>query len=344
MTACGASPSVVRIGGKSYTLCSGDVGHLRDSTDSICNEAVLRQNFEEDGYIFLRGVLPQEAVQRGREAVLEQLDAQGLVDTSAGKSLEEAVVKVSHSSDQGMLKDSSKLIQTETFKSVVEHDALFDLFQRFFGKPCATFDFKWLRVVKSPESTGFHMDSVYMYRGSPKLVTCWVPFCEVPYELGGLVVLRGSHRAESWQRTRDTYGKLDLDRDDVGGTGWLTEDPEEALRLGGTLETAHFKPGDVVFFGMKTLHGSSENLTNRWRISADVRFQPKDEPLDERWLFDKEGNIPGLGSRWVKHRNDPDIFPKSMEDAKSEWGIQWKRQAVAAGVEEPPSKVTRKGA
>lgn len=34
-----------------------------------------------------------------------------------------------------------------------------------------------------------------------------------------------------FQRFRETYGKLDLDEADIGGTGWYTEDPQEVSLL-----------------------------------------------------------------------------------------------------------------
>ena len=38
-----------------------------------------------------------------------------------------------------------------------------------------------------------------------------------------------------------------------------------------------------------SLHGSTTNTTDRFRISCDVRFQPASEPMDERWA----GRSPG---------------------------------------------------
>jgi hypothetical protein len=38
---------------------------------------------------------------------------------------------------------------------------------------------------------------------------------------------------------------MDVDKDDVAGTGWFTEDPLEVLRFGSKWATADFKPGDI---------------------------------------------------------------------------------------------------
>jgi ectoine hydroxylase-related dioxygenase (phytanoyl-CoA dioxygenase family) len=41
--------------------------------------------------------------------------------------------------------------------------------------------------------------------------------------------------------------------------------------------------GDVVIFGLKTLHMSTTNTTDQFRISCDTRWQPSNEAVDERW-------------------------------------------------------------
>lgn len=87
-----------------------------------------------------------------------------------------------------------------------------------------------------------HMDTVYMSRGnhasshtilnltssgsasgSPNLLTCWVPFGENPTEMGSLAILEGSHTAAEFERLRETYGKMDHERDHLDGSGWFTE-------------------------------------------------------------------------------------------------------------------------
>ena len=44
-----------------------------------------------------------------------------------------------------------------------------------------------------------------------------------------------------------------------------------------------FEAGDCVIFGMKTLHMSTTNTLDRFRISCDTRWQPQSHSIDERW-------------------------------------------------------------
>jgi len=48
--------------------------------------------------------------------------------------------------------------------------------------------------------------------------------------------------------------------------------------------TTAFQMGDLLTFGMTTVHASLDNQSNRIRISVDTRYQPADEPADERWI------------------------------------------------------------
>lgn len=294
------------------------LGRLRDSSGLAPTE--LRARLKEDGYIFVRGLLPPEPVRAAKLSILEHLRDQGLL--AEGAELEEGIIGAIHSSDQGRLRGAEQLSAATPVQALLTHEALRGFFCELFGRPALTYDYKWLRAVRRGESSGFHMDTVYM--GSletENLLTCWIPLMSVPLELGGLAVCRGSSSDPGFARVRETYGRLDLDRDDVGGTGWFSEDPEEAGRFGGRWETSDFKPGDIVVFTMHTMHGSCVNRTDRWRLSFDVRWQPADEPVDSRWMKDGDGQIPGLKSRWQLHRSDPKEYPRTMEMAKKDWGL-----------------------
>ncbi len=50
------------------------------------------------------------------------------------------------------------------------------------------------------------------------------------------------------------------------------------------MATAKFKMGDLLVFGIYTMHASCDNQTLRMRISSDTRYQSATEPADERWI------------------------------------------------------------
>ena len=260
---------------KQMEFPSARFGYLRDSTEALDDIGELRRRIAADGYLLLRGLIDRDAVLEARRAVLEHL--QGQKALVAGTPLMEGVMpRAGRSVGVGRTAHRPEVLR------VLEGPELQSFYRRFYGEEPATYDHKWLRAVGNEKFTGSHMDVVYMGRGSERVNTVWIPFGDIPIAQGTLVVCEASHRLDSFARMRETYGRSDVDRDRT--EGWFSEDPVEIRdRFGGRWLTADVRAGDVITFGLYTLHGSTNNTTNRFRLSCDVRFQPASEPMDERW-------------------------------------------------------------
>jgi hypothetical protein len=100
---------------------------------------------------------------------------------------------------------------------------------------------------------------------------------------------------------RAEYVTLDVDSKSAptGATGQYTTDPayvcatataasgsESKAAARPVWVTEDFKMGDCVILPMGTLHMSTTNTTDKYRISCDTRWQPVAEPHDERWSTD----------------------------------------------------------
>lgn len=135
-----------------------------------------------------------------------------------------------------------------------------------------------------------------MGRGTHRLYTAWVPLGDVPLDMGGLLLLEGSHGKSTelqayLSRDVDTYCENHDDAADfAAGRKWwdgtLSKDPTALQQsLGGRWLTAEeFKLGDAVIFNMTLVHGSLDNTTDRIRLSTDTRYQLASDPIDERWI------------------------------------------------------------
>ena len=63
---------------------------------------------------------------------------------------------------------------------------------------------------------------------------------------------------------RNTYGVMDMEKENLEGTGWITTDPAEASRFSsGQWQTADYRAGDVIIFTMRTVHMSTTNTTDK---------------------------------------------------------------------------------
>lgn len=283
--------------------------NLRESNDIIGKPAVLHDRILDDGYLLIRGLQRRDNVLSARKRILEYIKEQGA--TQANTVLDDAIVDFNgpHAHTMG----KRPITHDPAVRAVLESKEIFGFFESFFAKQCLTFDYKWLRCVRRPDSTGAHIDIVYMGRGSTaNLFTVWTPFGDIPLELGPLAVCVGSHKEPGFARVRETYGKMDVDRDRVNG--WFADDPAEIVdKFGGKWQTTEFSAGDVLIFGMYTMHASIANTTERYRISCDTRFQPADEPVDDRWV----GENPKAHYAWY---TEPEKMV-SMEKARSQWGV-----------------------
>lgn len=276
---------------------------LRDANDLIDDMDAIHRRMDEDGYLLIRGLQNTEKVKAARQVVLDNLKANDQLDLD-----QPADIGVAAPGKKGRFLGGAKQVtHTPEFLSVVESPEIMKFFEGFLDGPVLTYDYKWLRAVGPGDNTGAHYDVVYMGRGTKSLYTVWTPLGEVSYDMGPLVILVGSHQFDA---VKETYGKMDVDRDHV--TGHFTNEPIDMVnQYGGQWQTSEFHPGDVIIMGIYTMHGSLNNLTNRYRISTDTRYQLETEPVDERWI----GQDPIAHYAWTEGET------VSMEEARKQWGV-----------------------
>ena len=285
--------TMLTMGKREMELGSRYLGRLREAEDIAEEPQALRDRLVEDGYLLLRGLQKRDNVLAARRTILENLAANGQVDGRF--PLMEGVV--AEGGRGAFLGGSKTLTRSPEFLKLVESPDVMGFFSRLLGGEVLTYDYKWLRVVGPGDFTGAHYDVVYMGRGTRNVFTCWTPLGDVTYDTGPLAILAGSHRLE---KIKQTYGKMDVDRDHV--TGWFSTDPVELVdAYGGQWQTTEFTAGDVLIFGMFTMHGSLDNASNRYRLSCDTRYQRADEPVDERWV----GDEPIAHYAWMKGETVP---------------------------------------
>ena len=285
---------------------SRELGDLTDSSALVGNRAALRERFYQDGYLFLPGLIDPPKVLAARERILEYMAQQETL--VPGEPVMEGVMP-RDGKTINLMGPNPATRDPEVLRAL-EAEELFAFFTDFYGEAPLTYDYKWLRAVGNERFTGSHFDVVYMGRGSRNVNTVWIPLGDIPIEHGTLAICEGSHRSPEFELLRATYGQMDVDRDNV--QGWFSENPREILeKFGGRWLTAAFSPGDILTFGLYTLHASTTNTTNRFRLSCDVRFQPGSEPADERWV----GEQPKGHYAWSK---TPGI---SMAEARQRWGV-----------------------
>ena len=284
------------------------LGTLRCSDDASGDYAALRQRMQEDGYLFMPGLLDREAVLEARHEVARRLAEAGLLDPT--RPVEECIAAAG--AEVGFMAEVAR--DNPQLDAVLYAGPMMDFYRGFLGGPVRHFDYTWFRTKSpGPNATQPHYDLVYMGRGTHQLYTSWTPLSDIPMSMGGLMVLENSHRQ---QELIATYGQQDVDlycendpdssalvadaraaaRDlsgeERGRVQWqsptfgsYSEDADATRReLGGRWLTAEYRMGDLLVFSMYTMHASADNHSDQIRLSSDSRYQLASEPVDERWI------------------------------------------------------------
>lgn len=261
-------------------------GVMRDANDFLNDGAALRRRMDEEGYLLFRGVLGRDRVLEARREMLRRLAAEGALEPDAPRM--DGVLREGWENNfrTGLAKDNPPLMR------VLYDGPMMEILERLIGQPVRHYDYTWVRSVGPGHGTPPHYDIVYMGRGTWNLWTAWTPIGDVSWDLGGLMVIPGTHKHERLLRG---YARRDVDTyctnrpsaagwNAPGSDGWLTKDPVGVRRRLGTWTSAEYRAGDVVIFSTCLVHAGLDNRTNRIRLSTDSRYQPASEPTDERWI------------------------------------------------------------
>ena len=269
------------------------VGELADSAGLMGDPPALRARLKDDGYLFLKGVLPRAAVMAGRREVFQRMAQVGEIAEPA-----EAGISTGASRRAEMEPDLGRFWKSVSegpqLRAASHGSAMAAILSLVFGEPARPQDYMFLRAGPYGRATGLHFDYPFFTRAHDRVATVWLPIGDVPVTDGPLVVVEGSNRFRDliepmigFDISKDNTRKADLGADAI----------TFAEQRGTRLLTRNFEAGDIALFGMYTAHGSLDNHTdiNRVRLSCDVRWQPASLPLDERYFGANPPGTTGVG-------------------------------------------------
>lgn len=287
--------------GKALSTDPERFGFLKESQDVFEDTNELRARIESDGYLFIKGFFNREEVRSVRLSIARALHDEDVLD--AGEPVESVIAK----NGEQMAFRADLANASRELQSLIYGDDVMEFYARLLGGTARHYDYTWMRVVAPGLGTQPHSDVVYMGRGTHQVYTAWVPLGDVPIEVGGLIVLEGSHREHALDSYRsmdvDTACKNKNDLSELNAAGYpgfgafrtIAEDARE--ELGGRWLTADFGMGDLLTFSIYLLHGSLDNASRQFRLSSDSRYQLASEPIDERWIGE---HPPSHGGEMVK--------------------------------------------
>jgi phytanoyl-CoA hydroxylase len=244
---------------------------MSTATVQSLNQRQVRQ-WETDGWLLLRGIIPDESVQAMRamfgrvvDGYIGQLKAEGLVtDERRDLPFERrfAVVAGPHATRFG--------------RSLRRDFAQRELFDLHHSQPLVSIiaELTGTDVIGHPVFNArpklpgqqftvvpWHQDSAYFGRESERslIITCWIPLVPVDASNGCLQVIPGTHRM-GWieHKTEEREGKfLEVDGSRLPEAGAVT---------------CPMQPGDALLFPNLTFHRSLPSTAETIRWSVDLRF------------------------------------------------------------------------
>ena len=245
---------------------------FRDSTDILNSGPELRKRVQQDGYLFLRGLLSADVLENLRMQFLEIAREAGWVltgrDGVTSPLLQDAVADLSGfcvEPEPKYMDVYRHMYALQEFHAVQHHPNLIGLFEQMFGEPVMPHPRIIGRTI-FPQRDAFttppHQDFIPI-QGTAETYTAWIPLSDLPAELGGLQLASGSHQ----------HGIYDF-RPALGAGGMAVTDPLE-----GTWVSNPFKQGDVLIFHSMTVHKGVPNTAKQLRMSIDARYQKISDPI-----------------------------------------------------------------
>jgi hypothetical protein len=252
-----------------------------DSTELLDNGEALRERAAEDGYLFFKGLIPTNDILDVRADLLgvverhgwlqpEQDPLGGLLNRAAFADIPESDMRTDIGVTRAMYDDVQK---REAMHRLPHHPKLVALFERVFDRPVLVHARHIVRMVTSHPAmvpTPLHQDYPHV-QGTSETWTAWFPLGDCPRTMGGLTVLRASHR----------LGYLPVQA--AQGAGQIAAqlcptDPPDWAEI-------DYEAGDVLTFPSFTVHRALPAVVkDQIRLSMDVRYQSIDEVIEARSL------------------------------------------------------------
>lgn len=236
-------------------------GELPDSAPLIGQPDALRARWSRDGVLYFRQVVDPEAIAAVRDTYVQRLQELGLVDGGTSEPIWTGI-------KQADGKRATK-IPDEVWQRLVHHPSFARPIKAFLGADPA-----WVPIVvhrSAPPASGpvvdtyqgRHQDGVFNY--GIEFVTCWVPLMDIDETVGGLAIVPGVH-----DRSFYDYAEGEIPNQAAGIAPGRIEDH--------LWRRPDYRVGDVLMFHGMTPHAGLPNMSDRFRLSIDVRYVVGDGP------------------------------------------------------------------
>jgi len=257
---------------------------FQDATPLLADPLALRQRMDTDSFLFFRGLVPRETILDLRRQILLICQRNGWLSNDA--PLMDAIISpAAHQMEPwggvGVTREAyGEIYKLEDFHRLAHHAAILGALETLMGEavlPHSRHIARMMFPTAANAPTPPHQDYIHI-QGTQAVYTCWMPAGDCSQALGGLSLLRGSHKVGILP-VRASEG--------AGGRAVILDGIEQEWITG------DFAAGDTLIFHSLTIHKSLPNqFPDRLRLSIDYRYQPVAQPIEERSLLPHGDVIP----------------------------------------------------
>jgi ectoine hydroxylase-related dioxygenase (phytanoyl-CoA dioxygenase family) len=254
----------------------------------------LRERYREQGYIWLKGILPRQKVLEFRRRYFESFYHTGLVKPDT--HLEDGIYAGSGEERAAINRALMTFVRSAAYEAFCLMDEIWRFYDKFLEGASYLHKRKLIRHTRpfDKTTTGAHYDLIYLRGGTDRLCTSWIPIGDIPVEMGGLVYLEDSdawgRRMEADYQNKAAYlppeERVSAYNRHMDNSGWMTKDlPSLAEKVGTRWLIADYEAGDMVVHSPYMVHASTMNVSEegRIRLSTDIRYQRVQDEIDARW-------------------------------------------------------------
>ncbi|KAK8151793.1 phytanoyl-CoA hydroxylase [Phyllosticta citrichinensis] len=270
----------------------------------------LRKRYQEDGYIFMKGLIPRKDVLKARESYFKGLapsgvlkpgtkPVEGIFDDTKDPLNYPGIGAGAASSNGRPGGESAEVFVDLALKQHTEpwyceefakHPALYDFISKLTGWGNDTLSLK-RRLLRNNtpgnKAIGVHYDQIFLRYGEPTSVTSWVPMGDVSvkggHNVGQRIENEFTEKAKANGLTEEE-AKYAFNRN-MMSTGFLAQSPAGFGREhGARWLLTDYEAGDAVLHQPHSIHASTINhdSQNKIRVGTDLRFVNSARPYD-RW-------------------------------------------------------------
>lgn len=261
----------------------------------------LRAQYQTQGYLWLKGLLPRQEILAVRRCFFEMVAEAGLL--APGSDPVDGIFSGGQVSPETSHRIFAEATQLPAYLALCLSPLIWHFYEEFLGGPIYLHRRKLVRFTTpgDPACTGGHYDLIYLRAGTDQICTSWIPLGDTPVEMGGLVYLQGSDALGRKMEAKFTRKNAALPLEErisaynkhMASGGWISKDlPALANLIDGTWLLANYEAGDMVIHSPYMIHASTVNFDaqKRMRLSTDVRYQLQSEKIDPRWANEYHRN------------------------------------------------------